>query len=169
MINLDFWNKENISLFIAVAGLSLSIYSVIRQAYFSRAKLRITYRSHYCSETTSFNLIIENCSRLDISISKMALVINSRECDFLYSPKTVWATEIKSGGEVKSRKEIDSIIFPQTISGLGSIGGYFAIVLDSKTNKILGKPCEIVIKVFSNRGIFSFPIKTNYPKVDDVY
>jgi len=163
---MKFLTKENISLFIAIAGFVLSIFNIIRQYYFNRAKINIIYRSHYCGGSVSFNLAIENCSQLDISISRMLLIVNNKEFEFLYLPKTIWTITHRTGGVETDRKKIDSISFPQTIGGLGAVGGCFAVDVDKETCGLFESPVAVALKVFTNRGCFLFPVMADNNKAD---
>lgn len=164
---MKYLTKENISLAIATAGLVLSIINVIRQELFNRAKINLLYRSHYCGRTANFDLLIENWSKLDISISRMFLVADNNEYEFRYMPKTVW----KIGNDAKGCvKEIESISLPQTILGLGAIGGYFCVDVGPEIISFLSKSgVSLTMKIVTNRGAFSFSFIADKYHLENIY
>lgn len=160
--------KDNISLIIAIAGFVLSVFNIIRTEYFNKAKLKFTYRSHYCGQTVNFNFLIENCSRLDISISRMFLIAGNEEFEFRFLPKTVWSVTEQCGNTEVEKENIKSISLPQTIAGLGALGGYFSVQVSENVMDVLKDEANIAIKVMTNRGIFLFPFTTQKQHLDCV-
>jgi hypothetical protein len=161
--------KNNIALFISGVSLIISVFSVIYQAYSNHAKITLSYRSHFCGEGINFYLTIENYSRLDISISRMFLIVNEKTFEFRYTPKVIITVATTKGREVTDRKELLSTALPFTIKGLGAVGGYFSVLADKSTVAKFETPVTLLIKVYTNRGIFSFPINAINNKDEDIY
>lgn len=42
------WNRENITLLIAIAGFGMSLYNFFRALWDKRCSFRVDYVSHYC-------------------------------------------------------------------------------------------------------------------------
>lgn len=129
LLILDFLGKNHATI-ISVISLLLSLYNWWYNFIHTKAKINLIYKEHKLLATDGtplcFNLIIENLSHLDVSISRMFLKVGKEIYEFDFLPYHV----IKMNAPEET-KIIYSSSLPITISGLGAFGGFLCI----RTNK----------------------------------
>ena len=153
--------KEQITLIIAILSFMLSLYNFFYSLLINRSNLKLIYKSHSCCNLTPeypiiFNLVFENKSRLDISISRLFLKVN--ESTYEFDSETNWIGEKtnRTGNKITDKITLYSLEIPQTISGLGAIGGYFWVGTYKKIE--FNKSDQVTIIAYTNRGKFKYPI-----------
>ena len=154
-------DKEQITFIIAVLSFVLSVYNFLHSLFINRSNLKLIYKSHsYCNfapeYTIIFNLVFENKSRLDISISRLFLKVNESIYEFDSEPNWVGEKTRSTGNKITDKITLHSLEIPQTISGLGAIGGYFWV--DTYKKIKFNKYNQVTIIAYTNRGKFKYPI-----------
>ncbi len=153
--------KEQITFIIAVISFMLSVYNFLYSLFINRSNLKITYKSHtFCSHLPEspiiFNLVLLNKSRLDISISRLFLKVNDCTYEFDSEPNWVGEKTQRTGNKITDKITLHSLEIPQTISGLGAVGGYFWV--NTSNNFKFNKSDQITIIAHTNRGKFKYTI-----------
>lgn len=112
---------------IALFALILSIYNWYYDFVHNKANINLIFKTcehidNVYGKPLSFYLIIENCSHLDVSISRMFLNIGDDSYEFDSLPNYVM--------EYSSPNDINHIFskeLPLKITGLGAVGGFFNV------------------------------------------
>ena len=124
---------KNHSAIIAVISLLLSLYNWWYDFRHTKAKINLIYKEHELMNIYGtplrFNLIIENLSHLDVSISRMFLKVGKEIYEFDFLPYHVIAMNAPEEAKI-----IYSSSLPITISGLGAFGGFLCIRTDNYPN-----------------------------------
>lgn len=125
-------SKETLTLLVSIFSLFLSLANTGYLIFINRKSINISYKKLYdCSEFNDksmfFNFIIENKSRLKISISRVIFVLGNQKLEFSDFPVRVYNNTTTTGKTVTSSFDVYSKTFPQDIDGLSSIGGLFEI------------------------------------------
>ena len=154
-------SKNQITFIIAVLSFILSVYNFLHSLFTNRANLKIIYKLHtVCNNLLDypiiFNLVIENKSRLDISISRLFLKVNDCMYEFDSEPNWIGEKTRRTGNNITDKITLHSLVIPQTISGLGAIGGYFYV--GTYKNFKFNKSDQVTIIAHTNRGKFKYPI-----------
>lgn len=157
-IGLDTLDKQ-VTFIIALAGFLMSFVSWIYVFTKERKKLSIkaiTYDSGYRNgdvtgtELRFFYVIIENKSRLSISITDIAVLYN--EDIFHCSPVAVQMLSVtgRTKGQVVGRKATDSLAMPINIQGLCAQSGY--LLFASPKHTLPTDATEVTLQVATTRG-----------------
>lgn len=130
------WNRENITLVIAVAGFGISLYNFFRALWDRRCAFRVDYISHYCTLSKSgkyaepmFRLNFVNLSTAPLTVVRMFLLVEGVEYEFLFPEQKVYQTNRRQDGKTVPVWEVKSQELPFRVEGNGAIGGYFAVYL----------------------------------------
>lgn len=162
---LEFITRDNITLLIATAGFSLSLYNSIRSWFEGLNRINLIYKEHTAitreKSFATFYLIFENKSKLPLSVSRLVLTINNNSFEFSFLPEQIWEFKTTIGGETIDRRTILSEQLPFEISGLGCKGGYFRAVINKEAATVLKEPTQILFSVYTNRGIKKFLVPVN--------
>jgi hypothetical protein len=172
-MNISTWvTQENITLGVAIFGLLLSFYNLIKDFLGSRNKIHIICRSRWSENAKEkpyfiFNLVLENNSKLPVAVSRMFLLSCKSKFEFQYSATNVWEFTTTKSGEMITRKTIDTVEIPVTLPGLGVTGGYFKVFVDSNVIDVYKTSTTATFEIFTNRGKkkISFPIPQD---IDDI-
>lgn len=126
ILSVLYFFKCNAALFISLLSLTISTYNWWYNFKHTKAKINLIYKEHKLIDIPgyplSFNLIIENISHLDVSISRMFLKVGGKKYEFDCLPNHVM--ELTAPDESKI---IYSNSLPISISGLGAVGGFFCV------------------------------------------
>lgn len=106
------------------------------------------------------NLVIENRSRLPVAVSRAFLVMKNKSypkdiLEYEFSSHQLKVSSMIYSVSGKESEEIPqySIVLPQTLQGLGAIGGYFYTKLPENFNEDeLTEKYDFYIKLLTNRG-----------------
>ncbi|MBA8935837.1 hypothetical protein [Clostridium beijerinckii] len=155
--------KETITFLIAIIGFLLSLFNTLYLLLSNRKNINLIYKYHEeCSRLRNkpiyFEFIIENRSRLNISISRMFLNVNETTFEFSSSPEFIYEHTRSNGSCVVDRKVFYSNTLPQTISGLGVLGGFFWVDTSDDFEYDRLYKSDISISLHTNRGKLTFPI-----------
>lgn len=153
--------KDQITLIIAVLSFMLSLYNFLHSLLINRSNLKLIYKSHSCCNfapeyTIIFNLVFENKSRLDISISRLFLKVNESIYEFDSELNWIGEKTRRTGNKITDKITLYSLEIPQTVSGLGAVGGYFWV--DTYKKLELNKSDQVTIIAYTNRGKFKYPV-----------
>lgn len=156
--------KDSITFLIALLGFVLSMYNFIRALIQDHIHLRISYKNHLCSPTSSKGFMIlamdiENLSRLPISISRMFLNIGDETFEFSYMPHYVYERTQRCGDEIVDKITTHTLQFPLSIPTLGVAGGFFHIV-GNFTEQQLTKE-KLSVTLWTTRGKRTYEIVMN--------
>lgn len=150
-ILLQFITIERVTFWIAIAGFVLSLTSWIKEILVNRKNLRANILELHAKDSAAFlRLMINNKSRLPISISGINLVTDFQQCPCTTVPKYVTCNIRFIGGKQVSRSEEYSTALPIQISGLG---GTNALVLFEGLPREI--PCSskyLTLVIYTNRG-----------------
>lgn len=155
--------KENITFFIALISFLLSLFNFISILIANRKHIKLTYKIHHECPTFNehpifFELIIENLSKLDISVSRMFLIVGEVSYEFSSLPEFVYETTQRTGSTITDRKTYYSNSLPQTIKGLGVLGGFFWVNTCNAFNYNNLYTSDVSLCLYTNRGKSTFPI-----------
>lgn len=146
----------NWNLIISIAALVLSLSSWVYILITNRKKVNLvvdryidTYVHPKCIYT--FFVIIENCSRLPISISKISICSGKSEFPFETLSKRVLAQRETQGSKVIRENEIYSCKFPLNLPSLSSSREFLRLEIQGGNPLSFSKPVTFVF--YTNRGI----------------
>lgn len=153
--------NDQITFIIAVISFILSVYNFLYSLFINRSNLKIIYKSHiFCDNIPEcpiiFNLILENKSRLDISISRLFLKVNDCIYEFDSEPNWIGEKTQRTGNKITDKITLHSLEIPQTIPGLGAVGGSFWV--NTSNNFKFNKSDQVTIITHTNRGKFKYTI-----------
>lgn len=157
------FTKESISIIIAILGFILSVINAWYLYYTNRRRFVVKITDLLPSQidgdtSIDFGLLIENKSRITLTISQLYLVIGNQEYSFDWEPTFVACTTTKLSGVPQAKIDLFSMQLPQTIQGLGAVGGFFHVKPPYKFLESDLKNANAQIKVYTTRGIKAYPI-----------
>lgn len=156
-------DNDNIKTVISVLAFILSIINTFYLIFTQRPKIKVNFKEYTFSKNmpdTPFLLgvIIENKSRLSVSISKMNMSINNTKYEFSWIPIIICNTNLSQNNNTLDKVSVHSLTFPQHISPLSSCCGYFSMASKGKFNADELKKSKCKLEVFTSRGKKSFKI-----------
>ncbi|MCO7137682.1 hypothetical protein NIF40_09110 [[Clostridium] leptum] len=155
--------KENLVAIISGLAFILSLSSWIYTFITQRKKLSIRLvEAKSKNEMTILQVLIENRSRLPISITRIQLVINEESIDCVTTPEIVLETKTSQGKEVISRRDYYSMDMPINIGSLGAVGGY--LLFRGPQCMLPNDATSVILVVCANRGR---PFQTTLPLPQD--
>ncbi|NBI08362.1 hypothetical protein [Senegalia massiliensis] len=159
---IKYLTKENIALTLSIISIVLAVISFIKTLINEYVRLNISYISHFSHEVNNETTIlifmtITNKSRLPISLSSAYLEIDNKKYHFDWRPQEVLSETTKINNQIVDRKVTYTIPMPQTILGLGALGGYFGVETDL-SNKYIEEHPNAKIILHTNKKILEFPI-----------
>lgn len=145
---------ENIEIVISTFALIISIFNLGYLLFTNNKKLGLEIENFSSGKSDNkdfyfFNISITNKSRLPISINELSIKNDKQVYIFIKSPRLLLEGQTTRGKEIIRKKEIYSVKFPITISGLCS-EQFFAVIYGPK--------------VFSNKTSI-FTMKTSRGKI----
>lgn len=149
---------------IALLALILSIYNWCYDFVHNKANINLIFKTcklleNVSGKPLSFHLIIENRSHLDVSISRMFLIIGNTSYEFDSLPNYVM--EFSSPHDIK---HIFSKELPFKITGLGTFGGFFNVNTEENhnivKNELFNEPISITIHT-NRKLVKTFKIDIN--------
>ncbi len=151
------YDRNNITLIIAIAGFVLSLaslfYQLIRDAFKIRIDLKCFVEVPNCIEREFlFVMNIENLSRQPVSISRIVLSLGNKSFDFESVPHPAYNWTRKVGEKLVDEIKTRTIPVPQTIGAYGTIGDFFYVIIDkSIQGELLDCPVAY-LEVKTTRG-----------------
>ena len=130
------FSKENITFLIAVIGFFLSVLNFIKNIMENRFKLKLEFKSagiqnKFPNNPIYFEMLMENCSRLPVSIARIFLKIGSEQFEFDWKEHEIYCDKVIQNQKIVTTKTHYSSTLPHTIEGLGIWGRFFYV----KTNE----------------------------------
>lgn len=160
----DYLNdNDNVKTLISVFAFILSFLNTAYLLCTQRFRIKISFKEYTIIENISdkpliLGTVIENLSRVPVSVSRMYLYVNNEKFEFSWFPQLIFASNLTQNGKKQSKANIYSSCFPQNISPLGSYCGYFAVISrDTFTVDDL-KKAKCRIEIHSSRGKRRFKI-----------
>ncbi|MFR1479019.1 MAG: hypothetical protein ACLSB9_26620 [Hydrogeniiclostridium mannosilyticum] len=157
------WNRENITLLIAIAGFGMSLYNFFRALWDKRCSFRVDYVSHYCCLSKSgkyaepmFRFNFVNLSSAPLTVVRMFLLVDGENMNFSSRAASL-SDDTPSKGETVQIGEVKSQKLPFRLEGKGALGGYFAAYLPTdmeKTFQSAGK-WQLVVQTPQKEIVFS--------------
>ena len=124
------WNRENITLLIAIAGFGMSLYNFFRALWDKRCSFRVDYVSHYCCLSKSgkyaepmFRFNFVNLSSAPLTVVRMFLLVDGEKYEFLFPEQQVYQMTRRQKGETVQIGEVKSQKLPFRLEGKGALGG----------------------------------------------
>jgi len=156
-------DNDNVKTFISVLAFILSVSNTAYLLITQRFNLKVLFKEYTIIDKIDdkpfiLGLIIENKSRLPVSVSRMFLHINKEKFEFSWFPQIVFSSVLNQSEKTLSQSDTYSLCFPQNISSLGSCCGYFAIRSNNNFTIDDLKKSKCRIEIHSNRGKRSFKI-----------
>lgn len=158
------WNRENVTLLIAIAGFGMSLYNFFRALWDNRCSFKVDYVSHYCCLSKSgkyaepmFRLNFVNLSSAPLTVVRMFLLVDGKKYEFLFPEQQVYQMTRHQNGETVKIGEVKSQKLPFRLEGKGALGGYFAAYLPTdmeKTFQSAGK-WQLVVQTPQKEIVFS--------------
>lgn len=150
--------RDNITLLISVFGFALSIWNFSKEIWNNRSKLKLNCKSCNTGINNNetiiyFQLSIENCSRLPISISRMFFEYDNQSFEFRWIPETILTKTRKRNSTITDNQIYYSQQLPHTIDSLGVWGGFFCVHLHHHLAEGLFIKSVKHIRLHTNRGI----------------
>ena len=159
----SFFSNDYVSTCISLAGFILSVINSLYLIAVNSFKIDLIQKSYAFCDTLDrhpvyFELAIENKSRIQVSISRMFLLVNNKKYEFQWEKERIGRTEFKCNGELIEGYSTYSLTLPQSIPGFGVIGGFFYVVTDSSINESDLKSADVKIEIHTNRGRKRFKV-----------
>lgn len=163
----NIWNflsdTDNIKTIISVSAFILSVINTFYLFLTQRPKIRVNFKEYSFLNTLSdkpflLGVIIDNKSRLPISISKMNLSVDNVKYEFSWIPIIIYTSDFSQNKKILEKASVHSLTFPQNINSLGSCCGYFTIITKGQFDSNKLKKSKCILEVFTSRGKKSFKI-----------
>ncbi len=157
-------NNDNITTIISVLAFVLSMINTFYLIFTQRPKIKVSFKEYTFLKNLPdkpflLGVIIENKSRLSVSISKMNLSINDTKYEFSWIPIIICNTNLSQNNNTLDKVSVHSLTFPQHISPLNSCCGYFSMASKGIFNADELKKSKCKLEVFTSRGKKSFKIE----------
>lgn len=163
-------DNDNITTVISMLAFILSVINTFYLIFTQRPKIKVGFKEYTFLNTLSdkpflLGVIIDNNSRLSVSISKMNLIVDNEKHEFSWMPIIIYNSNLYQNNKIFEKASVHSLTFPQNISSLGSCCGYFAIITKGQfdSNKLRKSKC--VLEVFTSRGRKKF--KVDFSNLDN--
>lgn len=164
----DFFNNnDNIRTMTSVLAFILSLSNTIYLVFTQRFKIKVRFKEYVFinkikDKPLILGMVIENPSRLPVSVSRMFLHVNKQKFEFSWFPQIIFESNLKQKENIIDKSNIYSLCFPQNINSLGSCCGYFALCSDNKFDINDIKQAKCKIEIHSNRGKRKFKIDFSF-------
>ena len=155
-----------VSSFLGIAGFFLSCHT----KWGDRFKINLLYsKCAVCKLLPgfiTFEMIVENRSKLPVSITSMHLQINNKQYDFEREPYFYSQNETTRNGVIIRQDTTYSTKIPFPLSGFGAIGGGFYFKYEDKItlNELSGNSAKIIIKTSRSKKRFNVLINDLCPE-----
>ena len=167
------WNRNNITLVIAVLGFGMSLYNFFRSLWDRRCDFRVDYVSHYCTLSRSgkyaepmFRLNFINRSSAPLTVVRMFLCVENEKYEFLFPEQMVYQMTHTENGKTVQAGEVRSQALPFRVEGNGAMGGYFAVYLPPEMKKQFQSAGKWKLTVQTTRKKKSFLLAADNPGYD---
>lgn len=153
------FSRDNITLAIALIG----AFGTIWGFYQNRFKIKCSYISqlvlpHPAKVTIMyFNFLIENQSRLPVSISRIYLSIDGLQSEALRESYPIH-TYTEQSGSSSQKCPAFTLPLPVKIEGLGAVGGYFRFHFSEPISESKLLQSKVIVTVVTNRGKRDFDL-----------
>ena len=153
------FSRDNITLAIALIG----AFGTIWGFYQNRFKIKCSYISQLVLPPPTkvtimyFNFLIENQSRLPVSISRIYLSIDGLQSESLRESYPVHAY-IEQSGRSSQKYPAFTLPLPVKIEGLGAVGGYFRFHFSEPISESKLLQSKVTVTIATNRGKRDFTI-----------
>ena len=124
------WNRENVTLLIAIAGFGMSLYNFFRALWDKRCSFLVDYVSHYCCLSKSgkyaepmFRFNFVNLSSAPLTVVRMFLLVDGKKYEFLFPEQQVYQMTRRQKGETIQTGEVKSQKLPFRVEGKGALCG----------------------------------------------
>ncbi len=156
-------DNDNIKTVISVLAFILSVINTFYLFFTQRPKIKASFKEYtflknICDKPFLLGVIIENKSRLPVSISKMNLSVDNVKYEFSWIPIILYNSNLSQNDKVFEKTSVHSLTFPQHISSLGSCCGYFAIITKDQFDAYKLRDSKCILEVYTSRGKKSFKI-----------
>lgn len=156
-------SNDYVRTYVALAGFVISIINSIYIIAVNSFKMSLVQKSfafcdNHIGHPAYFELTIENKSRIQMSISRMFLIINDVKYEFQWEKERIAHFEFKTGNVVTEEYSTYSLTLPQNIPGMGAIGGFFFVPTDDEISRRDFLNAEIWIEIHTNRGKKKFKV-----------
>lgn len=148
---LKLLTKENITFILAAIGSCGTLFFWIKSYFDNRVKLTFKAVEKLNNDKSLLlYIMLENCSRLTISINQITIVSQNNKVNCAEIPKKVYTVTTRIGSEVTDQQNYYSLNMPIVLNPLCGTSGYlyFAgnqfVPLDSST--------ELIVEFRTNRG-----------------
>lgn len=143
--------RENITLILAIFGSVGTVISWILHVITSRKAVAISLgRIYEPSTSLSCFLLFENKSRLPISITSIAVLIDDIPFPCVAFPHAAFKIIEKKGNIVTYRKELQAVSMPLNLAPLCSASGFLDFDIPPEYLQKLSTP--LILQVSTNRG-----------------
>ena len=158
-MNNDLWEfliSDYARSFLSLAGFVLSVLNTLYLVCTNHFNIKIIpkYAFFYHTENNEtildINLIIENRSKVAVSISRMYFVINNIEYEISNRKQRISVKEFLNSDGTKEAVKSYTESLPQTIQGMGAIGGNFYIKLPPKIGETDVKNTDVKLLINTN-------------------
>lgn len=166
---MQYITKENITLAIALIGAIGTIASWVYSFVSNRKRLSFKIvSSYYKNNSIVAFVMIENKSRLPVSINAISLLTNEDVIICGQIPTKILEITNRSGQEVTDRRKIYTMQFPISLASLSGASGY--VYFDLKNQEINAEE-DLSFKIGTNRGEpIVFKVVANYvEKLRELY
>ncbi len=159
----DIVSNDYVRTYTALAGFLISIINSIYLISINTFNINLIQKSYaFCENEYKhpayFEFAIENNSRLQLSLSRMFLYVNDRKFEFKWEKERIGRTEFKSGDRLIEGYSTYSLTLPQSIPGLGVIGGFFYVETDKSITEREFINSKVYVEICTNRGNKKFKI-----------
>lgn len=110
-------NNDNITTIISVLAFVLSMINTFYLIFTQRPKIKVSFKEYTFLKNLPdkpflLGVIIENKSRLSVSISKMNLNINDTKYEFSWIPIIICNTNLSQNNNTLDKVSVHSLTFP---------------------------------------------------------
>lgn len=149
-------NRENITLCLSIIGSLGAVISAVSAFIRNRKRIKVSVIGYrHDRRLYTFWLLIENRSRLPISVNAFSIKADNGTCMCVLSQKVAIESVRRVGSKVVSSREYLSANFPINLPGLSSCSAL-----------ILFEPLEQLLKADSKS--VTFQVHTNRGKVSQI-
>lgn len=142
--------KENITLFIAIAGFVMSFMGCISRRKSLSVRI-LRYRIYgECEKYMYAYIAFENRSQLPIAITRLSLLMDGKTYDAIQIPQRIFERKRTIGKEVISRTEEYSTAIPIQLQSLGACTAL--IFFDTLPALTETQPTHLTFLIGTNRG-----------------
>ena len=151
-----FASRDNVTFFIAVVGLLMSIYNFVKAMWDSRFGIGVTYISHWSrisrnnKGVMTMRLLFENKSSRPFTVTRIFLDYDGKRYEFLFPAQKVWEFEKTRNGVIIEQSNVMSRELPFNVEGYGAVGGYFVVALPPDVAQDFARDKQILLTVHTN-------------------